>query len=102
MLFRSRLHHIDGTIKPLDYWIIGGAFVYAEALEKGLVDEIYITQVHAPSEADIQLSVDLYAWKLFVLRQRKLGIQWEPVLISSPDLPVGHLPISYITLKKMS
>lgn len=99
--YLGRYLHIDGVIKTLDYWVIGGASVYAEALEKDMVDEIYITQVHVPSEADVRLTTDLYSWKLFVLRQRKIGVQWEPVLMSEPDLPVGHLPISYVVLKRI-
>lgn len=99
--YLTRPHHVGGVVQSHDWWIIGGASVYAEALEKNIVDEIYITQVHAPSEADVRLSTDLYSWKLFVLHQRKIGIHWEPIPLPHPDLPGGHLPISYVVLKKV-
>lgn len=62
--------------EPSDIWIIGGASVYDEALEKGIVDEIHLTLVHATCEADVKLKTDLASWKLFVLREAKLGRNW--------------------------
>jgi dihydrofolate reductase len=60
-----------------DIWIIGGASVYAEALEKQMVDELHVTFVHTTSGADVSLPFELTAWKLFILQQRKLGVNWE-------------------------
>jgi dihydrofolate reductase len=57
-------------------WIIGGASVYAEALERQMVDELHVTFVHTTSGADVKLPFELSAWKLFILHQRKLGIDW--------------------------
>jgi dihydrofolate reductase len=59
-----------------DIWIIGGASVYTEALEKQMVDELHVTLVHTTSGADVTLPFELSAWKLFILHQRKLGIDW--------------------------
>jgi dihydrofolate reductase len=59
-----------------DIWIIGGASVYAEAIEKQLIDELHVTFVHTTSGADVTLPFDLYAWKFFILHQRKLGVEW--------------------------
>ena len=60
-----------------DIWIIGGAQIYAQAIEHKLVDEIYLTQVHDQSGGDVLLPFDLWDWKLFVIRERNLGINWE-------------------------
>jgi dihydrofolate reductase len=69
---------VAGTDRePSDIWIIGGASVYDEALNKNIVDEIHMTLVHASCEADVILKTDLAAWKLFVLRQQALGIYWN-------------------------
>jgi dihydrofolate reductase len=83
----------------VDTWIIGGASVYDEALEKGIVDEIHITLVHASCEADVRLKTDLAAWKLFVLRQRALGILWEPE-VGDTEWD-GDFQTTYIVLRKM-
>ena len=56
-----RAHQACLGCQPPDLWIIGGAKVYAEALEKQIVDEIYFTQVEANSGADVTLPFDLYA-----------------------------------------
>src|SRR5690606_18825456 len=37
----------------MDPWIIGGATVYKEALERRLVDEVYATEIAAVHEGDI-------------------------------------------------
>jgi dihydrofolate reductase len=66
-----------GVVKGKDLWIIGGASVYAEALERQLVDELHVTLVHDNSGADVTLPFELFAWKLFILHQRKLGVNWE-------------------------
>jgi dihydrofolate reductase len=62
-----------------DIWIIGGASVYAEAIKRQMVDELHVTFVHVNSGADVTLPFDLVAWKLFILHERKLGIEWECV-----------------------
>lgn len=83
-----------------ELWIIGGASVYAEALEKNLVDELYLTLVHTTSGADVTLKDDLSAWKLWVLKEQKAGRFW--VLTEHEDTPPnGETPsTTYITLKK--
>jgi dihydrofolate reductase len=82
-----------------DVWIIGGASVYDEALSKGIVDEIHMTLVHASCEADVRLKTDLAAWKLFVIRERVLGVLWEPE-IGSTEWD-GDFQTTYIVLRKM-
>lgn len=83
-----------------DVWIIGGASVYAEALEKNLVDELYLTLVHTTSGADVTLKDDLSAWKLWVLKEQKQGRFW--VLTEHEQTPPNdETPATtYITLKK--
>ena len=75
------------TVSSLDYvelerglgtqWIIGGASVYAEALERKMVDELYVTLVHTNSGADVTLPFDLRAWKLYLIRERNRGVIWD-------------------------
>lgn len=86
---------------PPDYWIIGGADVYGQVIRRRLIDEIYLTLVHENSGADVVLPFDLAAWKLFVLRQERLGVCWNLTLMETP--PVSHGPtVTFLTLKKTS
>lgn len=98
------------TVSDLDYvelnrglepmWIIGGASVYTQALERQMVDELHVTLVGASSGADVTLPFELHSWKLFVLRQRKQGIRWQIASIEYPELEPGSVPITYLTLVK--
>lgn len=85
--YLTRVQHIGGVVKSefvdAECFILGGAQVYGEAIQKGIVDRIFFTQVNATSGADVVLPFELYSWKLFVLRQRALGIIWEPEELSS-------------------
>ena len=91
-----REHHAKGQ----DLWIIGGGRIYAQAIHKMLVDEIYLTQIHEVSDAAIELGFDLYHWKLFVIRERARGVNWECESIEHPSI-IEHSPkITFIKLKK--
>ena len=59
-----------------EFWIIGGAQVYEEALAKDLVDRIHLTIVDTISDGDVRLTTDLTSWKLFLLREAKAGRIW--------------------------
>jgi dihydrofolate reductase len=89
-----KAHQVCLGCEPEDLWIIGGASVYAEAIEKQLVDEIYLTLVHENSGADVVLPFDLAAWKLFILQQEKIGVKWY--LAAIEDGPT----CTFITLKR--
>lgn len=81
-----------------DIWIIGGKSVYEEALRLSIVDEIYLTVIHATSDADVVMDTDLVSWKHFILLQRSMGIQWESTPISRQwD---GDYETSYMLLRK--
>lgn len=102
---RGQFGNVD-IISSLDYvrrledpWIIGGASVYDQALEAGLVDEIYLTLVDANSGADVTLKHDLSAWKLFILQQEKLGICWRAE-IEYPHTEAPSPNITFVTLRK--
>lgn len=84
-----------------DLWICGGAQVYAEALEKQMVDEIYLTRVHTASSADVVLPIDLYSWKLFVIRQRSLGVNWDLVEGYEPSVNPESPSITFLTFKRL-
>jgi len=61
-----------------EFWLIGGATVYDEALNRGIVTELHLTIIDGNSGADVRLGHDLAAWKLFVLHERAVGREWEP------------------------
>ena len=88
----------SAAARDKDIWIIGGKSVYEEALAKGMIDEIHVTLVDATSGADVVLNTDLTAWKLFVLRQRELGMHWEPELGTSQR--DGDFNTTYLTLRR--
>jgi dihydrofolate reductase len=80
-------------------WIIGGKSVYEEALKMGIVDEIYMTVIHASCEADVVMDTDLIAWKHFIIKQRALGMEWEATMLSHQrDV---DFETSYMLLRKM-
>lgn len=77
ILTRNQNYHIPGcdTVYSLEEWlakyqdderksiIIGGGQVYQEALDKNLVDEMYITHVHATPEGDVFFpKIDASKW----------------------------------------
>jgi dihydrofolate reductase len=87
--------------EPEDLWIIGGAQVYAEAIEKQLVDGLYLTLVHIDSGADVILPFELAAWKLFMLQQEKAGVQWNLTSIEPVHETEGPA-YTFITLQKQA
>lgn len=55
---------IDMSKAASDVFIIGGAQIYKQAIEKGLVDQLDITIVHHDFEADVFFPIiDLDVWK---------------------------------------
>lgn len=72
-----KLHQSQLGGKPSDLWIIGGASVYAQALDHQLVDEIYVTQVHVSSGADVGLPFELYNYPKFIEQQSLFGVEWK-------------------------
>ena len=91
---------LDYVLRLEDPWIIGGASVYDQALEAGLVDEIYLTLVDESSGADVTLKHDLAAWKLFMLQQAKLGILWHAE-VEYPHTEDTSPNITFVTLRKL-
>lgn len=81
-------------------WIIGGASVYDQALDRQIVDEIYLTLVHETSGADVTLKHDLAAWKRFVMEQAKLGVIWHMTDIQNPTVALPSPGITFIKLEK--
>ncbi len=64
------VHSLEEAIELVkdcqDVFIIGGAQIYKEAIQKKLVDQLDITQVHNDFEADVFFpSIDLTSWKEF-------------------------------------
>ena len=62
------VHSLEDAIKLIKYqknaFIIGGAQIYKEAIEKKLVDQLDITKVHQNFDADVFFpTIDLALWK---------------------------------------
>jgi dihydrofolate reductase len=83
---------------PQDAWIIGGATVYAEAIDLGLIDEIRLTQVHANSGADVALRHDLFSWKRFMLERERANEGW--MLDELEHLLDAETYLTFLTLKR--
>lgn len=83
-----------------DYWLIGGANVYDQAIKAKCVDEIYLTLVDTNSGGDVTLPFDLAAWKLFILQQDKNGVQWFLDSMSDPQHTDDGLTFTFLTLKR--
>ena len=81
---------------PSHAWLIGGAQLYDEALDKGLVTELYITKVHRSSGADVRLKHDLYSWKLFAIRELAKGRFWVLKDIQALE----QAGVTFLTLKR--
>ena len=113
-----QIHQMDQTIaadyhsaEPKDLWVIGGAQVYNQFLiadeyykrmeNRDVIDEIHVTLVDANSEADVKLPFDLINWKLFVLRQAQIGVQWNLEQISPPQKTDEGITFTFLTLKKI-
>ena len=61
-------HSIEGALNLVENdespFIAGGATIYKQALEKGLVKEMIITEVHESFEADVYFpEIDLSQWE---------------------------------------
>lgn len=81
-----------------DGWLIGGAQVYNDALDRGLVTELYVTQVHLSSGADVRLAHDLYSWKLFAVRELAHNRAWTLEDIHVPTVPATDPGITFLKL----
>lgn len=86
---------------PSDAWIIGGAQVYNQALEQGLVTKLYITQVHLSSSADVRLAHDLYSWKLFAVRELARQRAWVLDDIHVPTVSAPEPGITFLKLVRI-
>lgn len=82
-----------------DLWVIGGAELYFSAIECGLVDTIYLTQVHSDSKADIKFQHSIYDTDKFIERQKSKGFNWEVSGIETPIILVGP-SVTFMTLKR--
>lgn len=94
----ERLQHINGEVKSPDVWICGGAQIYDEAIKRQMVDQIYLTVVNLNTSADVGISHDLAAWKLFILRQQEVGINW--VVTDFSEAQDDGTYMTFITLDK--
>ena len=95
--YYTHSEHFETT----DLWIIGGATIYDQAIDLQLVDEIYLTIVDDNSGADVQLQHDLVNWKLFILHQQKIGVEWILDYMSAPEKTDTGLSYTFLTLKKI-
>lgn len=89
---------MSGFEAPLSkgIWLIGGAQLYNAALDQGLVTELYITQVHMKSGADVRLAHDLYSWKLFAVNELTRLRAWRLEDIQVPTVPATDPGITFL------
>jgi dihydrofolate reductase len=78
-----------------DLWIIGGATVADEALSLDLVDNVYLTLVHATSDADVKLKHNLSSYEQFVLDEFYAGRTWT---VESVDYRSAY---SFVLIKRV-
>ena len=83
-----------------DVWIIGGAQLYKEALERDIVDELHLTQVHTNSGADVVLHDDLFSWKLWLLREANAGKHCVLHDMTHPDQPQSP-SVTFLTFTRV-
>ena len=53
MTLQNAILNAQVQFPMLDIYIIGGAFVYNQAIEKQLVEEVLITEMFEPKQADV-------------------------------------------------
>lgn len=87
---------------PVNAWVIGGAQLYDYVLRAGLVIELYITQVHLSSGADVRIAHNLYDFRSFIADELTRGRVWELEDICVPTVPLSAGPgISFINLVRV-
>lgn len=89
------------TDEEPELWIIGGAEIYYQAIEHGLVDKIFLTQVHTDSKADVKFKHDIYDVNKFISDQAGKNITWEIEEDVMPTVLVGP-GVNFVTLKKVA
>lgn len=97
----SSLDYVERNRSANTQWIIGGASVYAEALDRQMVDEIYVTLIDGTSGADVTLKHDLASWKHFIIRRRAFGENWYPTIMEGDKVSLSGPGTTYLTLKKV-
>lgn len=85
-----------------DIWIIGGAFVYDQIIDKGWADEIHLTIVDTVSGADVAVKHDFATWKRFLLQlnSKSPDTHYWTADVSFPIGAEGVIPSIYVTFKK--
>lgn len=89
-----------GSVEVPELWIIGGAQIYHQAIEYGLVDRICLTQVHTDSKADVKFRHAIYDYEKFIEDQALKGYKWEVESIETPTVLVGA-GVTFVNLKKV-
>lgn len=95
-LFYSSVSDDFGQLS--DCWLIGGAQLYNEALDAGIISELHVTRVYCKSGADVKLKHDLFNWKLFALKEQEQGRAWSLADINNPTVLMPDPGISIIKL----
>jgi dihydrofolate reductase len=84
-----------------DIYIIGGASVYAQALEAQIVDELHVTLVHDNSGADVTLPFELYNIETFISEQQEMNVQWQAIKHLRPTVQKPSPGIDIIVFRKV-
>ncbi len=88
-----------GAFGKKDLWIIGGASIYTEALQKKMVQQLHLTLVDAASGADVVMPMDICSVKRFIIEQEKQGVYWHE--LEREHTNDNNIPITYVTLEKL-
>ncbi|MEM6261805.1 MAG: dihydrofolate reductase [Bacteroidota bacterium] len=63
-VFHSLETALEACAEEQEVFLIGGSSVYQEALEKGLIEKIHKTLVHAEVEGDAYFDVEMDEWTI--------------------------------------
>lgn len=89
-----KYHPAYKSDNELILWVIGGATVYAQMLERGWVDEIYLTQVHIATGAPVRFPYPLYDFLGFI-NDHKFSVH----SFIRPDIKPSEPSICFVKLK---
>lgn len=94
----AQLSKLNTYFVTTDMWLCGGAQLYNEALDLGLISELYITQVHVQSGADVKLKHDLFNWKRFAVHELTHSRAWSLLDVAVPTIPATEPGITFLHL----
>jgi dihydrofolate reductase len=97
----DHLHNaINNAFKGKDIWVIGGAEIYKQFLDRKLVDEIHLSIINVATDASVKFPynlIDHSSNQGFFNMQAELGVKWDIADTYQPDETCA-----FITIKKVN